>query len=96
MDTEEPPSASLARENGEQETETTAARSEMENTEIVGQNGAGGGTLEQDAYEALYSASSQSRSESDGEETLFEVKSPVRQESVGHAGDQITTPEELK
>ena len=35
---------------------------------------------DENAYEALYSASSQSRSESDGEETLFEATNSVRQE----------------
>lgn len=35
---------------------------------------------DENAYEALYSASSQSCSESDGEETLFEATNSVRQD----------------
>lgn len=96
MDPEEPnsfESPCTSRENGERETGNTAARAETEKTEIAGQNGAGGENLNQDAYEALYSASSQSRSESDGEETLFEARSPVKQ---GQTGSQITASEELK
>ena len=68
-------------ENGEQ---TTAVRSQVDDTEGAREN-KGGTSIQlqiQDdsAYEALYSASSQSRSESDGEETLFEATNSVRQE----------------
>lgn len=69
-------------ENGK---EKTAVRSQVVDTEGAREN-KGGTSIQleiqdENAYEALYSASSQSRSESDGEETLFEATNSVRQES---------------
>ena len=63
----------------------TAVRSQVVDTEGAREN-KGGTSIQleiqdENAYEALYSASSQSRSESDGEETLFEATNSVRQES---------------
>lgn len=65
-------------ENGKQK------KSQVVDTENTREN-KGGTSIQleiedESAYEALYSASSQSRSESDGEETLFEATHSVRQE----------------
>lgn len=67
----------------------TSPPSENGGSQVVDTEGARedkGGTAiqleiqDESAYEALYSASSQSRSESDGEETLFEATNSVRQD----------------